>query len=220
MSDISRLSLEGSNVRMDVPSSAYERAIAATDFYNVDVVSSDTVEVHETGQDVQLLFRNDAIGRIHDFYDRSTAVNQLVRFMGHVQDSLYYEELDPALSFSFSAERYAYSIFYADAQLPWPEGEVGDLSSIATNVMRQAAVDLNYIRDPSEIPATVGAVVDRRNGIMLLAGADGASGMMTDGSDYEPDDPILRLQGANLYQNEMQLTCLSGLIAITRAHET
>jgi len=56
------------------------------------------------------------------------------------------------------------------------------------------------------------------NGITLETNPVGACSMDTDGTDYDEDSEKIKLYDHNLYNHEMQLICIAGLVALAKAH--
>jgi len=86
----------------------------------------------------------------------------------------------------------------------------------ATHAMQQMAHDLGTYAD-KDIPGMVYAQVSTAQGITLETNPAGSSSMDTDGDEYEATSEKISLYAHNLYTHEMQLICISGLIALAKA---
>jgi len=109
-----------------------------------------------------------------------------------------------------------YGAIGMSAELNWPKVSDETASLIATQAMRQMAHDLGMYPD-RQIPGLVYAQVDRRFGITLETNPAGSCSMDTDGGEYEQDSERVSLVSHNLYTHQMQLICISGLIALAKA---
>ncbi len=61
------------------------------------------------------------------------------------------------------------------------------------------------------------AQVNRQHGVTLETNPIASASLDTDGNSYNPEDSVIELSAHNMYAHEMQLICLSGLIAIARS---
>jgi len=112
--------------------------------------------------------------------------------------------------------RYGYGVFRMSAELKWPAVSDQSASNIATDAMRRMARNLGIYKDKN-IDSLVYANVRRSDGITLETNPAGSCGMDTDGMKYSPDSETVSLIDHNLYTHEMQLVCISGLIALANA---
>lgn len=114
--------------------------------------------------------------------------------------------------------RAGYGVFGMNAELLWPSVSDKVASELATSAMRSMARDVGLCSE-DQINRMVYASVSRAHGITLETNPIGSCSLDTDGSDYRSDQDRVSLYAHNLYTHEMQLVCLSGLIAIASLRE-
>ncbi|MFA5004171.1 MAG: hypothetical protein WC498_02735 [Candidatus Saccharimonadales bacterium] len=176
---------------------------------------------------LQATVLNRRIGRLAPEY-KYNALRQVVSFIEKLSAWTDRDERDPAIDIDVGSlpinkgERYG-----LDMTIAWPDIEGGTLSRLATTAMIGVATDLRYFRDVEPgrqgysnfLRETVGAVVEREDGVQIIALAGGSSTVDTDGDYHRPDKPQFEVYGHNLYSNEMQLICMVGGVAIAHADE-
>jgi hypothetical protein len=101
------------------------------------------------------------------------------------------------------------------AELRWPLPDARAAGLLATEVMQRSAVSSGYIS--KNIADSAYAIVADEQGVELQALDIGCCCLYSTG---EPDvrDGLLELNGHNLYNRQVILTCLSGLVALARQH--
>lgn len=97
------------------------------------------------------------------------------------------------------------------AKLSWPLENDQQASKAATDVMRRLATTFGYLA-PS-ISDSAGAFVHRERGVEFQALDMACSCLGTDGMTFRPEEPLVELHGHNLYNRQVVLTCLGGLVA-------
>lgn len=130
------------------------------------------------------------------------------------------QEERPNLSEDIGFTRRGYGVFGMTAEILWPNLSDKEATHEATQAMRAMAHNLGTYSD-EEMPLYVAAEVNRSYGITLETNPVGSCSMDTDGSEYayqlsEGGTERVTLHAHNLYTHEMQLICISGLIALTR----
>lgn len=98
--------------------------------------------------------------------------------------------------------------------LAWPLRSFEAAESVATTVMRDAAVTFGYL--DKKIADSVHASVHPEYGVELQALDIACSCVSTDGMYYNPVDTQVELYGHNLYNRQLMLTCFIGLVALAR----
>ncbi|MDN5275995.1 MAG: hypothetical protein JWN33_644 [Candidatus Saccharibacteria bacterium] len=156
-------------------------------------------------------------GSMRDHVVRGNAFTQLTKVSTEVASLVPYDLEDPALNVNMSREYInAGDRLGMSAELAWPELADQDIQQVATDAMRSSAVNLRYA-SRRIIPSLVYALVSRSEGITLETNPAGSCSLDTDGMHYDPEASKVELYAHNLYAREMQLICLSGLVAIARA---
>lgn len=155
------------------------------------------------------LIREEKAERILQLLDESNIGNDWVRGQ---EDDHQTSDLEVQIGY----HRYAYGIFRISAEIARPKVSDEVATIVATQAMRQMAYDLGTYTD-SLIPGLVYAQVSRADGITLESNSAGSCSMDTDGMHYDETSEMISLGDHNLYTHQMQLICISGLIALAKA---
>jgi hypothetical protein len=146
--------------------------------------------------------------------DREERERRAETILQYVQEANTAQDLDLSIGF----EQRGYGVYGMQAELQWPNVPDDQVSYFATTAMRQMAKDLGtYSNDM--LPGMVYARVRRSDGITLETNPVASSSMDTDGTEYHETAERVTLYAHNLYTHEMQLICISGLIALAKAGE-
>lgn len=211
---------EGTRMCLDTPRAVFESAMTRGEYFarilgfqaNQGVVTSTP---HEDG--MRLVFNTPKIGRIADRRIKINRCKQVVTAIDEICERTPASQQDPSLSVEIGTSPIGDSNRYGfDATLKWPDAEPRDVQAAATIAMTQTAQDLRYM-PRSILAGSVYAIVDRQNGVTLETNPMGSCTLDTDGNQYDPGGEVMDLYAHNLYSHEMQLICLSGLIAVARA---
>lgn len=122
-----------------------------------------------------------------------------------------------------------------DGRLPlglwvkWPEAPDIEISDVANTVMRSVGSQLRYeseiARSRQKYGSLVYAYINRADhtrspmGVSLQTNPAGSASIETIGDEYEPEEPMFRLECHNLYSYKQQLICLAGALAIAQLSE-
>lgn len=101
------------------------------------------------------------------------------------------------------------------AKLSWPLENDQQATKVATEMMRRLATTFGYLA-PS-IADSAGAFVHRERGVEFQALDIACSCLGTNGMTFRPEAPVAELHGHNLYNRQVVLTCLGGLVAAVSA---
>jgi len=150
-----------------------------------------------------------AVKRHDDREERESRVDIILR---HIQEANVGQDLELSIGF----EQRGYGVYGMEAEFDWPNLPDDQAARIATNAMRRMATDLGTYADEM-LPGMVYARVRRADGITLETNPVASSSMDTDGTEYRASSERVTLYAHNLYTHEMQLICISGLIALAGA---
>lgn len=92
-------------------------------------------------------------------------------------------------------------------------GDDGKLQAHATTIMRRTARRLQYMPE-SILDGSVYAMVHNNHGVAIETNPMGSCSLDTDGMTYQRDSDSVNVWGHNIYSHEIQVICLSGLIAV------
>ena len=173
---------------------------------------------HRMGDDsTRLLFRTKKIGqysRLMASQKSRQAVSVIDSIVTHTPDS----RQDPRLLVEMGLEPMGTSDRYGfHARVMWPESDMLTAAKEATHMMRRTAHDLRHAMSKRSLNDMVYAQLDRNRGMTLETNPIASASLDTDGDSYSPEDEAAELWAHNLYSHQMQLICLSGLIAIARS---
>ena len=157
-------------------------------------------------QRLELQDRNDAVRRILEILDESN--------IGNYWRTDGYGNAD--LEVQIGYEQRGYGVFDMSAEIVRPTVSDNFATLIATQAMRQMAHDLGTYPD-KDISSLVYAQVSTTDGITLETYPIGSCSMDTNGDKYNENSEKITLSAHNLYTHDMQLICISGLIALARA---
>ena len=172
------------------------------------------IDQHEDGW--RLILEQGRVGNMHNAVVRGNAVRQMVASLVEVTTFTRPAEKDPLLDVTMELDRtHRRDPLGMKATLIWPDSSDRTLTLVASDAMRETAGLLGYV-NKNEVNAQVSALVERSRGISLSAMNARRSGIETIGSGYDPESEATVLVAHNLSQREMQLVCLSGLVAIAK----
>ncbi len=205
-----------SGIGIDVPYDIFHRA-AIGDMDFIDAIklppNQKVLDIDEYGEGVRLRPRLKRIGSIQDRVKRSTRIKQVAHVISGVSGSTPTDRQDPMLNVYMSTHRLP-----DDTRLPMfaevkrsTEDNLS-LGRLATEAMLKTARELKY-GNRDILDGMVYAQVDN-NGVTLETNPGGSCSLDTDGSDYDNNSETIKVYAHNLYSNEMQLICLSGLIRL------
>jgi hypothetical protein len=100
------------------------------------------------------------------------------------------------------------------ADLAWPMPDDQDATYLATIAMRRTALQFGYVG--KSIIDSVYASANLQHGAELQALDIGCCCLTTQGEDYRSHQEKVELSGHNLYNRQVVLTCLSGLVVLAR----
>jgi hypothetical protein len=179
-------------------------------------VSADIDEPYELFLDATAVRRSD------DDFIREEKAKQILKLLdesniGHDWMPGQGEEREiPDLEIQIGYTRVGYGIFRMSAEIARPKVSDEVASAVATQAMRQMAHDLGIYSD-KHIPGLVYAQISGSQGMTFESNSAGSSSMDTDGMEYDATSERISLGDHNLYTHQMQLICISGLIALAKA---
>ena len=140
------------------------------------------------------------------------------RFLTYLDESGIdgYDEESPDVSIMIGFNSVGYGVYGMEAEIKRPTIADRAATLIATRAMRQMAYDLGTY-PKKEIPMLVYAHVLGDSGLSFETNPAGACSMDTDGYEYKPTSDRITLHSHNLYTHQMQLICISGIIALAKA---
>ena len=100
-----------------------------------------------------------------------------------------------------------------NGRLNRPLDDDGQMERRATAAMRRTARRLQYMPE-SILDSLVYAEVHNSHGVTIETNPMGSCSLDTDGDYYRPDSESADVYGHNIYSHEIQVICLSGLIAV------
>lgn len=220
MIDVLKYGFDDSRICLDIPQDIFELAMDSSELLTqiVDAPANKRVvntEANDGG--TRLSLNTKRAGNSQDRYIKEFKCRDMVQALAEVATFTPRRKHDPALQVALGTERINNDDrFGMSAKLRWPSRSNSELRSIATQAMQQTALELHYVSQ-TILPDMVYAQIDRQRGVTLETNPVGSCSMDTDGGTYEADDPSMKLYAHNIYNHEMQLICLSGLISIARA---
>ena len=156
-----------------------------------------------------------ALRGIKDKEERNDKAGTILKYL--VESDIYGdEEENPDISIGIGLERRGYGIYGMSAEIMRPAVSDRDATLIATRAMRSMAYDLGTYSKKA-IPGMVYAQILTESGMSFETNPVASSSMDTDGMEYEADSDRITLHSHNLYTHEMQLICISGIIALVKA---
>lgn len=166
----------------------------------------------------QLFLDATVVRRAKDREEQEAKTRQILEYLdesniGH-NKILEYQGSDLEIQIGF--ERRGYGVFGMTAEILRPTVSDREASHIATEGMQQMARNLGIYSD-NQIPGMVYAFISQEQGMVFETNPAGACSMDTDGMEYDPMSERISLNSHNLYTHEMQLICISGLIALAKA---
>ena len=156
-----------------------------------------------------------ALRGIKDQEERNDKAGKILKYLVE-SDIDGGEEDTPDLSIVIGFERRGYDIYGMSAEIKRPTVSDRDATLIATRAMRKMALDLGTY-SAKKIPHMVYAQISTESGMSFETNPIASSTMDTDGMEYEAESERISLSGHNLYTHEMQLICISGIIALVKA---
>ena len=168
----------------------------------------------------QLFLDATAVSRANDQQERELRAGRFLRYLdesnigsGRVEGQ--FSDLDIQIDFHLRG----YGVYGMNANIVRPLLSDKEATHVATNAMRKMAYDMGTYPD-NKIPSMVYASISREYGMTFETNPAGSSSMDTSGSEYKPTSERISLYAHNLYTHEMQLICISGLIALAKEGST
>ncbi len=159
-----------------------------------------------------------AVRRAKDQQERESRAEQFLRYLD--ESNIGYDRGDnsqvPDLEIQIGYTSQGYGVYGMHADILRPTLPDNQASAIATQAMRKMAHDLGTYPD-KDIPGMVYAHISQEYGMTFETNPAASSSMDTDGQHYSPTSERVELYAHNLYTHEMQLICISGLIALAKA---
>ena len=176
----------------------------------------DTQLAENSNEQYPLFLDATSVRRMGD--DRQGREETAARFLTYLDESGIdgYDEENPDVAIMIGYESLGYGVYGMRAEINRPTISDRDATLVATRAMRQMANDLRTY-PKREIPGMVYAQILGESGMVLETGGNNSSSMDTDGTRYKPTSDRITLHSHNLYTHEMQLICISGIIALAKA---
>lgn len=220
MTDTLKFGFEKTRMCLDVPQAIMNDAVDKGDYLGRilrfaqpkdRVVISKPIE-----EGRRLIFSTRRAGNLPDKYKRDRC-KQMVIAINEVVQAAPDNLQDPSLALELGddyindGDRFGFN-----AYVKWPDADLVAVQDIATKAMHRTAKDLKYAQG-CNLNGMVYAQLSRQYGVTLETNSIASASLDTDGTSYNPEDSVINLSAHNMYSHEMQLVCLSGLIAIARS---
>ena len=178
----------------------------------------ETKLAEKVNEPYQLFLDATVVRRAKDRNEQEAKTRKILEYLdesniGHNQEV---KDQTSDLEIQIGFERRGYGVFGMSAEMLRPTISDREASRIATEGMQQMARNLGIYSD-DQIPGMVYAFISQERGMVFETNPAGACSMDTDGMEYDPMSERISLNSHNLYTHEMQLICISGLIALAKA---
>lgn len=221
MAETLRFGFEKTRMCLDVPQDIMDNAVDSGCYTKQVLTFAQPEDRVVTSRPIEggrrLTFSTQKTGRLPDRLKRDRC-KQMVVVVDEVTQAAPDDRQDPSLSVEMgvdyinNGDRLGFN-----ARVRWPDADPIDVQIAATRAMCRTAKSLRYMADVCPVEDLVYAQVDRERGVTLETNPMASASLDTDGDSYNLDDPVIDLSAHNMYSHEMQLICLSGLIAIARS---
>lgn len=175
-------------------------------------LSADNDEVYKLFVDATAVSRADTL---HEGEARAKQILQLLD-ESNIGNRYQTGRNDSDLSVQIGYKQRGYGVYGLHAEIARPTVPDDEATRVATQAMRRMAHDLGLYPD-AQIPGMVYARVSHVQGITLETSGEGSCSLETDGGSYDQTSETIELYPHNLYAHQMQLVCISGLIALVKA---
>jgi hypothetical protein len=221
MSENLHFDFEGTRMCLDVPHDIMQTSLAKSRSFSRILNLTDpkyrVIDYTVGDGSTRLLFKTRKIG--HSLEEiKESKCGQILSVVNTALTFARDDRQDPNLEMTIGlnpigrGDRYGF-----DALVKWPEKNEAEVASSTTQAMRRTARDLRYVEPSTSLDDMVYARLRRRSGVTLETNEIASSSLDTDGQSYDPHNPTIDLSAHNLYSHQMQMICLSGLIAIARS---
>jgi hypothetical protein len=208
-----------SQLVVEMPMVAYDRAMRQTQL--AGIIESDggfVSEQNHLGGKLLTLnkapFKNGRLSREDAEAGATHWLYALTSTRPFVPPGLVDKHLDVHMSQDSSGDLSGQYRLGFQADLKWPLADDETASRKATRVMREMALNFGYLKGAIIDSAYAGA--SNEQGVELQALDVGCCCVHTDGMVFDPLESKAKLVGHNLYNRQLVLTCLSGLVALAR----
>lgn len=218
MTDRLKYGFESGRLSLEAPKELFELVGASDDRFQEIVTRSKTgktIDVEQGDNDVLLSFNTKKAGNSPDSQVRRHRSDELTYVLESLNAFAMPEQADPLLTVWMGSIPVGYGDIGMHAWTVWPEEEPDILLERINPIMQRIAVELQTMPQ-RVVKKGVSAKISREYGLTFEANDVGSCSLDTDGSDYNPQDTAIELYGHNIYSPEIQLICLSGLIAFIR----
>jgi hypothetical protein len=218
MAENIRYIYDETGIGMEVPYDIFHKT-ASRDMTFIDVIKLEPrqkiIGIEELGTALIVRPNLKRIGAISDDTKKERRTFQTAYVLDAIANAASPERRDPLLHVEIGVQRLRDGTRVGmRAEFPKIDGDLEARNRYATNAMRVTANTLRYC--PKTLLDMVGAQYDD-SGVTFQVNDIGACTLDTDGQTFDSEDELVEVYAHNLYSHEMQLICLSGLIAITRA---
>lgn len=219
MTQTVRFRFVDSRMTLDVPNVVFDATMEKGEWFRRIVefpARQRVVTANPIENGVRLQLNTKKGGNIQDRVTKHDRCKQMVTAIEEIAaqtpDKLQDQRLRVEIGTSpiSDSDRYGFN-----ATIKRPDTNISVVQSVATKAMRQTATDLRYM--PKSILAGSVYALLHENYMSLETNPMGSCSLDSDGMEYEPASPTVNLYAHNIYNHEMQLICLSGLIAIANA---
>lgn len=211
------------NLTLDVPDTVFNAAMDGTKLEQVLEQPQKFVRIDEDADGKRLLFERKVLETFtcKNTADAEPIASYWVYALHAIKANIAEHQQDEAISVDMSlsplpdASGMDRRGMHADVR--WPLDDNHTASTSATTAMRQIALSFGYVQ-PSFVRYDVFGLANQ-SGLEFQALQIGCSCLTTQGEEFRhtKDSGSIELTGHNLYNRQLQLTCLYGLVAATRA---
>lgn len=165
----------------------------------------------------QLFVDATAVSRSTDQHEGEAKARRILELLdeSNIANNWRDGRADVDLEIQIGYESRGYGAYGMSAKLTRPSVSDTTASRVATYAMQQMAYNLGTY-SAKDIPGMVYAHVSQSDGITLETNPVGSSSMDTDGNEYTENSGKISLYAHNLYTHQIQLICISGLIALAK----
>jgi hypothetical protein len=221
MIDMLRYGLEDEGIRIDMPRSAFDKAVSGAEHFGQIIdhpLAKQFVEAEEKDGGASLLLNTARLGVLKDRWiqnDRARAMTYVATMAALYTDA---DQFDPDIYFvNMSIHPIGDSAQYGmEAGINRWIGATSDVEADVTRAMGRTALNLNRVTR-HDVKDTVFARIDSATGVTLEANAAIGSSLDTDGAEYDPDLTVMALGAHNVTDRQTQLILLSGVIALAKS---
>lgn len=219
MSETLQFNFHETKMCLDVPQNIFDETLSKGEYFSRIVgfhAQRRVVDTTNIDGGVRLSLNMKRAGSSADRRVKHDRCRQLITAVEEVAAITPKDQQDPNLSVEIGIEPIGGSNRYGfNAVVKRPVASPSIVQNAATTAMRQTAEELRYM--PKSILSNSVYAHMTESYVSLETNPVGSCSLDTDGVEYEPDSSDINLYAHNLYNHEMQLICLSGLIAIARS---